>query len=371
MATSWDATFDPAWYRAQFADVGRSGLDPRVHFETFGRRLGRPGNAAQAGGAAALLTAEAPRFVPYTDYLGTTLGIYPAPAFEVRPGDANAPSPALTLPAGLSPAPETPADPDLGVHLHLHYPALLEEMTQWLSNVPFAFHLYVSLGEAFDVPETHARLQAALPRATLDVRCFPNRGRDLAPFVAGFGEALLTHEYLAHIHGKRSPHSVYKTDWRRQLLANLMGHEHTVRGIFRCLQADTALGMVFPIYHHSLEGAISWGLNDEVAQGLGERLGLRISAERMMLFPAGSMFWARSAALRQLLGAGLTFDDFPAESGQVDATPAHALERLFGEIVYAGGYHVLQTRSERHYTDHCFDTSPVADAQAGTPRVRS
>jgi lipopolysaccharide biosynthesis protein len=50
------------------------------------------------------------------------------------------------------------------------------------------------------------------------------------------------------------------------------------------------------------------------------------------------MFWARPAALRPLLGLGWRAEDFPDEEGQIDGTPAHAVERLFLFACEAAGY---------------------------------
>src|SRR4051794_24828825 len=59
-------------------------------------------------------------------------------------------------------------------------------------------------------------------------------------------------------------------------------------------------------------------------------------------FPSGSMFWARSAALRPLLDLHLSFDDFPAEAGQTDGTLAHAIERLYFLVCEQAGFDWLK-----------------------------
>ena len=67
------------------------------------------------------------------------------------------------------------------------------------------------------------------------------------------------------------------------------------------------------------------------------------------------MFWARSAALVPLLELDLTFEDFPAETGQTDGTLAHAIERLYLYSCERAGYGWLKIANPALY----FDTDTI------------
>lgn len=55
------------------------------------------------------------------------------------------------------------------------------------------------------------------------------------------------------------------------------------------------------------------------------------------------MFWVRLEALRPLLDAHLDLWEFEPESGQVDGTGAHAIERLFALCVRASGHRIADS----------------------------
>lgn len=283
------------------------------------------------------------------DMHGMSIVLWPVPAYGGREYDIEATftAPVLVLPHQGIDATREQTNCDIGIHLHIYYEDLVDEFAYFLQNIRSQFSLYVSVVNPALRELVAVRLKTALPRARVEVECFPNVGRDIAPFLAGFGEKLRRHELIAHIHSKRSLHNPNKADWRRQLLANLFGFQGVVDGIIDLFSKNKRMGMVFPEYHHSLRGQISWGTNFGVCHDLAKRLDLDINERHLTLFPAGSMFWARSAALTRLFDLKLSWTDFPAEVGQVDGTIAHGVERLFGEIVVSDDFDLLQVKSDR------------------------
>ena len=111
------------------------------------------------------------------------------------------------------------------------------------------------------------------------------------------------------------------------------------------MQENLHVGIVFPEYHHALNGQISWGTNFSACQVAAGKIGLSVTETELALFPAGSMFWAKKAAISKLFEANFLYSDFPEERRQVDGTLAHAIERLFGEVVTSAGYDILQVKS--------------------------
>lgn len=94
------------------------------------------------------------------------------------------------------------------------------------------------------------------------------------------------------------------------------------------------MGLVFP----EDPFICGWGKNLEFAQTLVKRLKLKVSLPKAIEFPVGNMFFARPDALRPLLNANFTFEDFPIEPVPIDGTMLHAIERMIAIICENQGY---------------------------------
>lgn len=228
----------------------------------------------------------------------------------------------------------------IGVVAHVYYTDLIDEFVHDLSQIPAPFTLLVSVVDA----AAANKVQEAFSRITnvveLKVRVVPNRGRDLAPVFVTFREEILSLDVFAHIHTKKSLYTGSAQDgWRRYLLDRLFGGRERVAWQLGMFQAMPKLGLLYPDSHPGVQlWAHTWLQNLPAARALAARLGIEIEHDRLLEFPAGSMFWARVDALRPLFELELDITDFPEESGQTDGTLQHALERMLGVVTQTRGF---------------------------------
>lgn len=207
--------FDARWYLDRYPDVRLVGMDPAEHYLWLGARLNRDpspkfstvaylsANAdVAAAGANPLLHyirggMDGFSHPPVTPHNGSPVlldghsGGHDQRAFEaygeyVSRLEGNVYS---ISPSGDLERPQSWSG-TLGVHLHLFYPEMAWKFFSYLKNVPVEFDLYISIchdGSLQAIESTFSKLPKC---KNLQIRRFPNRGRDIAPMLAGFGKEL-------------------------------------------------------------------------------------------------------------------------------------------------------------------------------------
>lgn len=221
-------------------------------------------------------------------------------------------------------------DLSVGVHFHIFYTDIIPELHEILKNIPHPFALYVSTPS-----EDHSSIKKlqSVPNCTeLIIKQVPNRGRDIAPFFVHFRKELLRHDVISHFHTKKSLYTgSVQNGWRRHLYSNLGGSKKRIAAIFEALSSPES-GIVYPqtyrdipCYAHTLLSNKAW------CTSILDRLSLPYP-ENYFSYPVGSMFWARTDALKPLFDLKLEQNDFEIENKQNDGTLAHALERLLGLV---------------------------------------
>jgi lipopolysaccharide biosynthesis protein/glycosyltransferase involved in cell wall biosynthesis len=228
------------------------------------------------------------------------------------------------------------------VILNLFYDDLWGEISGYLENLS-DFDLYVSVRPTIK-PGILAEILTRFPSAELVV--FPNRGRDIGPFM-GMMQRIegRDYRYVCKIHSKKSLHRADGDSWRRDLFEKLLGTRRRVEHILSLFQSHPDVGLVGPEGHLVL-GTTFWGANEARVKSMAAQMGMAAVPDAFSFF-AGSMFWFRPAALQPLLALGLRPDDFEAESGQVDGTLAHAIERLFPLAVEKAGYRMVEASADQ------------------------
>lgn len=228
----------------------------------------------------------------------------------------------------------------IGVFIHAYYETELASLLPYLSNIGAPFRLFVSTDTEAKRQYLDGLLRPLYGDAAI-VRVFDNRGRDIAPKFVGFRDEQRACDLVLHLHTKKSTHNSKLAGWRSFMIDSLLGSPEIGASILDLFAQKPELGVVAPRIPAVVQSAVKWGRNYCRTVYLARRMGLRLERSLELDFPSGSMFWARSAALRPILDVDLTFGAFEAERGQIDGTTAHAIERLIFYSAERAGYRAL------------------------------
>lgn len=318
--------FDSDWYLQEYPDVRMLNMDPAYHYLWIGARMGRKPSV---------------RFDNFinryhkADDLIREIRKAPSPGRRARHGLHD--DPLRRQPAEfIEPGSVNPAAVEglrVAVHAHLYYAEMGEEFARYLSRIPCSFDLYASTATEA-ARRSVAAIFSTIPNAKhVDVRVVPNTGRDIAPLFVEFGNDIVTYDVISHIQTKKSLYNNGSTDgWREYILGSLFEDSDTIASFIQSLN-QSKYGIIYPQSFYNLPYmAFTWLANGGLARTWAPRFGVNALPEDYFDFPTGSMFWAKTEAIRPLLDAGLQWTDFPPEQGQTDGTLAHCIERMLGVV---------------------------------------
>ena len=222
------------------------------------------------------------------------------------------------------------------LHLHLHYPELAAGFLEALEAGKSVVDLFVTTTSAEKRIEVAYALKG-WKGGSVDVTLAPNRGRDLGPFLTEMGRIVRggAYDVVGHMHGKRSLSNdpTMGDRWRAYLSRILLGGDAGVAGVLAPFEDDLGLGLLFAEDRH----VVGWTRNRPAAEALAARMMPAPALPEWPVFPLGSMFWARPAALEPLFAMGLAAHDFPPEPLAEDGTMLHAIERLLPAVCESVG----------------------------------
>lgn len=233
---------------------------------------------------------------------------------------------------------------EIGVFLHIFHVEAATRLRQVIDRLPTARRIYISTDREEKVGIIAKAFEADMASQRAEIKVFPNCGRDVFPKLFGWIEEHRRHPFVLHMHSKKSAHLTdTELSWFDDLEQCLAPDAGTVNAIIAAFKNAPGLGMFGPRPFPKVAGSIRWGHNIWQGRELLRRMDLpQALAEEPVRFPAGSMFWARPEALEPLFALNLTAADFPAESGQLDGTVAHALERCLALSTMRAGLRYLE-----------------------------
>ena len=229
-------------------------------------------------------------------------------------------------------------EPRIVVQLHVFFPEVLDELIDYTNRIPYRFDCYVTT----DTKEKAAFITLQMSKQSranrLQVDVYPNRGRDVAPFLLQLAPCVAQYDYLLHLHSKGSGHEDFGSKWLHVLLESLLASPGYIAAILRLMEQMPKLGLVFQRTYWRVKPSLGWKHNRRQSEEWMSRMGMPDALPRLPQFPAGNMFWAKTATMLPVFQTGLTIKDFPVEAKQLDGTLAHCVERCWGCVAAARGY---------------------------------
>jgi len=227
----------------------------------------------------------------------------------------------------------------LAIVIHVFYVDLLNEIFQYLDKLDVNFKLYVTT--PFNCTE-HVKNRLEEKQYKHVLLGVKNQGRDIFPFLKIMPLVVeAKHEFVLKIHTKKSSHCSFGDEWRQDIFLKLLD-KNLAKKTLQYFQKNLNIGMIAP-QGYLLSNSINYSNNEKNIAYILRELGTIETVFSNLSFPAGSMFYARTAALEPLINLHLHKEKFAIERGQIDGTLAHAIERGFGASVYLCGADLIDT----------------------------
>lgn len=210
---------------------------------------------------------------------------------------------------------------NLVIVLHLFYKDVVDEILEYLNNIPIEFDIIVSVPN-YGNKDIIKKVINKYPKSQILITHSKNSGRDIEPFIKIFPIIWsLKYKYVLKLHTKRGLFE-YGDLWRKEILSSLLGNKERVIEIINQFDVNNNLNMVGtkPCYlslknfPYSDEGNLAKNLlKNPIGDG----------------FFAGSMFWCRLSCLEPILS--LFLRNFVGDNLANDGNILHLIERLFGQ----------------------------------------
>ena len=230
----------------------------------------------------------------------------------------------------------------VAVCLHVFYADFLDYYRQCLEHFPVNVDVFVSVSDVALKVVAIEKLGSLATVNKIEVVSVPNRGRNFGPMLVEYGQKLLDYDLFCHLHSKKSLYSGRpQTQWADYLGEFLLNDANVIAKAITHMAKDEECGVYYPTSFMMMPDWVNhWLKNKPFKSKYFQEWGITDHSE-FIAYPVGGMFWAKPAALKQLLDKQYKYEDFPAEPLPNDGSELHALERTIGLLAERNGYKQL------------------------------
>lgn len=234
-------------------------------------------------------------------------------------------------------------DISVAIFAYIYYDNTLSEYIDKLKKLDLKIDLYIISSDEEILKKSEELLEN---RANCFFILKNNRGRDVSALLVAARQYIVKYDFFCFIHDKRVKKSEETSDtelWINNIQNNLIASNEYVINVIKEFKQNEKIGILAPpepvgdhiyAYYHN-----SWDHNFELMLELKRSFGLECNLDRKKApITIGTVFWARTVALKKLFEKDWKYTDFPDEPFPDDGSISHAIERSFGYFAQDAGY---------------------------------
>lgn len=228
------------------------------------------------------------------------------------------------------------------VGIYLYYPDTLEKYFEYIKRIPQEIKVYIISANAATWEKIE---QFVCGKSNLHFLKKENRGRDISALLVTFREIALKYKFFCFIHDKKEITEYLKQDtefWVQNLWDNSLISKEYINNVLALLGQNN-MGLLVPPepigYYKNDWYSNVWLDNFDKTREIAEQLEIQCN---MVLekspITLGTVFWAKTDAMKKLLEKEWEYEDFPEEPVPNDGTISHAVERILAYVAQDAGY---------------------------------
>ncbi len=218
---------------------------------------------------------------------------------------------------------------DICIIVHLYYTDMLEQIIGYLNNIPYQYNLTVTVVKIDYCDFLKDKIINFHPTAKIIL--VDGDGMDIKPFLIAYKQVPANCKYILKIHTKKSiaVGANMGLNWFKEMMEHTLENPDLVESIITSF-IETNVGMIGGnlIYDQSQSIYPNHDNIEELKSILG------ISQDKFKWI-AGSIFWCKRDALNRLDEKIDRLIELMSVEYKTDGTFPHAMERVFGALVYA------------------------------------
>ena len=235
----------------------------------------------------------------------------------------------------------------IAIQAHIFYKEMIFEIINKTNNIPLNFDLFISTLQTGNLKEFEENIRNYSKASKYEILYVNNKGRDVLPFLIQMKNHINKYKYICHLHTKKTDHIfISGNSWRNYLYENLLGNSEQISRILFDFENFEELGFIFPepfysvIKNQNSFDVINFKYHEPNIKYMNfvlNKIFSGIKVGKKLIFPVGNMFWAKTKAIHQIFKIKLKYL-FPKESGQINETIMHAIERIWLYLAKKNGY---------------------------------